>query len=499
MSIVMGPVLGFRGCEVTSWRVGVLVVIDTPAPPALTANAASGSPVDIGTPVLLHSHGGRAVWRFDLAATRGVEADTVTYAIDGLSRTFTVPAVDGVPRVAYVSCNGFSEPKLMKRVADRNDRWTHLVSVHAAAAYHLLVMGGDQVYADEVWTRLVPAVHAWSELPREERVRRAFTTAMRKQVEAFYFELYLTRWAQVEPAAAMGSIPTLMMWDDHDIFDGWGSHSDAENACPVFQGIFGVARSMFEVFQLQTPPGTPAPGQLVGATGLSWGHDLGAVSIVAPDLRSERTNGRALGAASWNALVNWLERIPKGTSHVYFVSSIPVVYASFIAVERFLGVLPGEQTLEDDLRDHWSSPAHQQERIRLIHRLLAASRDKCVRVTILSGDVHAAALGVIESSRDPSVLPNANVINQLTSSGVVHPAPPGTVLWAIEHLMSGAEEPDRGITTRLLELPGTSHKVIGARNWLALEPDTNGRRRIWANWHVEGVATPFTKTIHPVD
>ena len=255
---------------------------------------------------------------------------------------------------------------------------------------------------------------------------------------------------------------------------------------------------MFEVFQQQSVPGTAAPGRLPGASGFSWGHDFDGISIVAPDLRSDRSPARILGTSSWDALVRWLDRVPKSSAHLYVVCSIPVVYASFTAIERFLGVLPGKQELEDDLRDHWSSPAHQQERIRLIHRLLAVARDRGVRVTILSGDVHAAAVGVIESSRDADVLPGASVINQLTSSGVVHPPPPGMVLWAIEHMMSGTEEPDRGITTRLLELPGTTHKVIGARNWLALEPDTNGRRRVWANWHVEGEPTPYTKTIHPI-
>ncbi|MCB2070589.1 MAG: hypothetical protein KDF67_13685, partial [Ottowia sp.] len=60
------------------------------------------------------------------------------------------------------------------------------------------------------------------------------------------------------------------------------------------------------------------------------------------------------------------------------------------------------------------------ERLRLIHRLLDASASG-TRITVLSGDVHVAALGVIESDRR-DVPANANVINQLTSSGIEHPA-----------------------------------------------------------------------------
>ena len=31
-------------------------------------------------------------------------------------------------------------------------------------------------------------------------------------------------------------MPQVMMWDDHDIFDGWGSYPHALLTCSVFQG-----------------------------------------------------------------------------------------------------------------------------------------------------------------------------------------------------------------------------------------------------------------------
>ena len=220
MAIVMGPVLGFHGCDAATWHVSVLVVTAGDAPPAAAATAKSDAVVDVDAPVRLHGQGGRTVWRFDLVAARGPDDDVVRYTIDGAEASFTVPAKGRMPRMAFVSCNGFSDPKLMKRVDHANERWVHLKRTHDAEPYHVLVMGGDQVYADEIWTKRVPAVRAWSELPRAERVKRTFTDEMRKQVERFYFEIYVERWAQREPAAAMASIPTLMMWDDHDIFDG---------------------------------------------------------------------------------------------------------------------------------------------------------------------------------------------------------------------------------------------------------------------------------------
>ena len=93
-----------------------------------------------------------------------------------------------------------------------------------------------------------------------------------------------------------------------------------------------------------------------------------------------------------------------------------------------------QQALEDDLKDHWHSRSHKVERLRLIHRLLQFAEKKETRVTLLSGDVHVGAVGVIESQRAGSMNNHANVIHQLTSSGIVHPAPPPLLSYALQFL-----------------------------------------------------------------
>ena len=46
----------------------------------------------------------------------------------------------------------------------------------------------------------------------------------------------------------------VMTWDDHDIFDGWGSYAMELQFCPVFQGVFFFARKFFCLFQQHTTP-----------------------------------------------------------------------------------------------------------------------------------------------------------------------------------------------------------------------------------------------------
>ena len=71
-------------------------------------------------------------------------------------------------------------------------------------------------------------------------------------------------------------------------------------------------------------------------------------------------------------------------------------------------------------------------------------------------------------------------------------------VFVLEHVARHVEQIDRGISTRMLEFPATSHCVMARRNFLTLQPDApDGAGRYWANWWVEGEPHPYTKVIHP--
>ena len=212
-----------------------------------------------------------------------------------------------------------------------------------------------------------------------------------------------------------------MMWDDHDIVDGWGSYPPERQSCPVFrEGIGPAATKAFQVFQKQQPAGTPPAGSLFPGS-FSQGFTIGQVGILALDMRSERTIDQVLSPGHWRAVYDWMDGLD-GIGHLLVMSSIPLVYPSLRALEDLVVAFPGRQDLEDDLRDRWSSDGHRVERLRLVRRLLDLAEREKARVTIVSGDVHVAALGYLESRREEP-RSNAAVINQLTSSGIVHPGP----------------------------------------------------------------------------
>lgn len=509
--IVAGPILGFRGCKDKLWRTSALVVIKGSATKPHFKFKVGKDQLGEEKATLLKSFDGRHAWRLEWAVAQTEQEQPVTYWInDGSPFRYVVPERDKPLRVSYGSCFGFSSIGAMKKIAVKDAMWQVLHREHKIKPYHLMMMGGDQVYADSIW-EAVPALKTWFDLPIKKRVQAPFPAETRKLVEKFYFDLYCERWSQATVAAVMSQVPSLMMWDDHDIFDGWGSYPPEQQACPVFQGIWKEARDHFRLFQLQAKDdsdlgeGTP----LLGKLGFTYAQRINDVAIVALDMRSERTQEQVMSLETWNRIQEWMyAELPAGKDaggvvtrgrcqHLLVMSSIPVVYVNSNMLEAAFGWLPGQQDLEDDFKDQWLSRTHQEERLRLIHRLLKFSKETGCRVTIVSGDVHVAGIGYIQSERDGAQHDEANVVNQLISSAMVHPPPPGMIVSMMERVMGDkVEEIDRGITARMSKFPGSPQRFLGARNWLSLTFDE--KSRIWGEWYVEGQEKPYTKVVHPV-
>lgn len=498
MSVKLGPILSFRGIIKNNWCVSALVILDAgDAVPKLSWKIDQAAPVVVKATSLGKYPQAAAniqLWRFDIVIALKAVSQQVNYSFAGAAHSFSVPKKGAIPKTAYVSCNGFSSLKLMKNCKNPFALWADLSYKHADNGYQILMMGGDQVYADSMFDT-IPALHGWLALPLEEKAKRPYNATMARVVDRFYHELYIKSWSQPEMAAMFASIPTVMMWDDHDIFDGWGSYDPRLQDSKVYRGIYASARACFDLYQMQLAVNETHPSAIPGQTAFNLGLNMGPLTILALDMRSERTESQVISQLTWKAVYDWLGKLTNTCSHLFVMSSIPVVHPDFSMLEKALSIFPGQQELEDDLRDHWNSTPHKQERLRLIHRLLDFSDTKDCRVTLLSGDVHVGAVGEIKSTRNSSEV-SKRTLTQLTSSGVVHPAPPGMVLYFLEHMIGKEMSDDRGITSVMTEFPGTRHSFIGARNWLALEPDTS--QRIWANWHVEGEPHPFTKAIHPI-
>lgn len=465
-----GPILHYLGAEPGVVHLAALVVCSGAEPPP-PLQPAEGAAVEAEP---LWQWRGRRIWRYRFALPRPAGGGARGYRIG--ERAWEVSLPGERLRIAFTACNGDHENDAADYDSpERNERWRDLMGEHQRDPFHLLLQGGDQLYADDLWHE-VEELRRWGQLPRRRRLAYRLSADGEAAVADFYFEHYCRLWSQRDLVEPLARIPSLMMWDDHDIFDGWGSHPARRQACPVFQAVWRQARSHFMLFQLGCSPGQPG-GVADESSGahFGWVRRIGDIAVVAPDLRSERKRRQVLGEAGWHWLTDTLERV-SDCRRLLFVSTVPLANVNLALFERMLLRLPGQQTYQDDLHDQWCSHVHRREWRRLVGRLLDWSAANEIPVTVLSGEIHLAAWGRIER-RDA-------LLEQLISSGVAHPAPPQ---W-IARIYNWLGRPPRlvrpGTKLRMLPLPVVEQRYLAQRNWLALTCHPNGT--LDACWRPDG-------------
>ena len=257
----IGPILYLRGHAAGRLELAALVVTRDERRPALTTDLGSVAPERIG---------GRLGWnvlRYGFSVPACADA---WYVIDG-DRFEVNAAVDGDLRVVFVSCNGQEDGDLERDADERNAMWRRLCALHRERPFHLLLQGGDQIYADEA-TRAHPLSTDW---PRDVAGLSLDALQLASLYDALleaFVNRYVATFSQPEYAWIAARVPTLAMWDDHDICDGWGSLSEAVLRSDVGQALFSVARRTFLMFQTgEAPDELPTTSRARVATGSRGG------------------------------------------------------------------------------------------------------------------------------------------------------------------------------------------------------------------------------------
>ncbi|WP_061933561.1 alkaline phosphatase D family protein [Aureimonas sp. AU22] len=465
-TLVAGPVLYARGADGEGVRLGLVAVTREGAPaPRLEADGAE--PVALALRAELFGH---AVWGAEFSLPTG---EDVGYRLDG-RRFPVVTDLSGDVAVGFVSCNGQENGDEGRSHEDRDVMWRRLATEHRARPFALLLHGGDQLYADEA-VEAHPETRRWAALSINEKPGVAFDAPMEEAVRGYFFRRYLALMRQPAFAELGARVPSLMIWDDHDIFDGWGSHPAGLQESPVALGLFRAAREMFMLFQLGADPAA-LPLTCRDRSGASFSQDarFPGFSVLLPDLRSERTPERVMGERGWEAFEAGLEAAPDGDRRIV-VSSVPALGPRLSLVEALLDLYPGQQQYEDDLRDQWQSRGHRAEWARF---LFAMEREAVTRggpVTVVSGEIHLATRGEMRLSDGSS-------LHQLVASGITHPKPPAALGLGLGLLSRLGHSPLPGRPIRLKRLPGQARVYTAERNYLVL------RRRAghWtAAWELE--------------
>lgn len=371
----------------------------------------------------------------------------VKYAVNGvhvLLYLFFVPALAMLMNVVLYLCNGMSLGTDTKDF--KLSLWLDVLNKHADLHYHVMLGGGDQLYCDGIKLAL-PLVKQWAELSRYSRKRHVkVTPELDLEVDNYYLKTY-TNWfgkgfLKVKAGTlvlsafprALLMIPSVNIYDDHDIIDGYGSYKDKTMRGDLFELLGAKAYKYYMLFQHHVSLDEPLYGKaeplwILGGVGpyikqpnhliyMNLGKEIALLGL---DCRTERKLDQICLRQTYGVVFDRLEREilnNPNIKHLLVMLGVPIFYPRLVWLEKLLSLtalaparmmaqrnlinkglvneFDGEVEVLDDLNDHWCAADHKAERNKLTKLLIEFGAAKGVRVTILLGDVHLAALGRVK-------------------------------------------------------------------------------------------------------
>lgn len=367
--------------------------------------------------------------------------------IGNQSYHFFVPSAAANFNIVTFSCNGFS------LATDTYDYpaslWLDVLREHNRQHYHVMLGGGDQLYADSV-KLFSSELKKWTELSNGHSKRLMQSLEKLKQELEDYYTIHYLNWfgygwwkgkcdvptEQPLLPLLMTTIPLVNIFDDHDIIDGFGSYHDLTMSSPVFVAIGNIAYKYYMLFQHHINPEEkihielnhwilgPKPGPYIKQRNHSTYTKLGKnIALLGLDCRTERKLDEIVLPATYKTVFSRLQQEIDSSNgeitHLLVMLGVPMLYPRLVWLEYLLssaimkpvrkiaekGVInkglvnefDGGVEVLDDLNDHWCARHHKHERNKLILDLHEFAAKNGVRITLLSGDVHLAAVGRLRS------------------------------------------------------------------------------------------------------
>ncbi|MER6999677.1 alkaline phosphatase D family protein [Streptomyces sp. NPDC000410] len=375
-------------------------------------------------------------------------------------RTPAVPS-DGV-RVTFGSCRWSSPP------ADEHDTVgpdaldtlaARLREDPAAERPDVLLLLGDQVYADNT----SKATRRWLAARRDLRDPPGAQVANYEE----YTRLYDESWLDPEVRWLLSTVPSCMIFDDHDVIDDWNTSAAwvAEmRAKPWWQERVVSGLMSYWVYQQlgnlspaelakdalyaavrDTPDGTDALRRFAAESDadpstLRWSYrrDFGRTRLVMVDTRAGRVLDEAERAMLDEDEARWLREqaldAPGSYDHLLIGSSLPWLLPPLVhdAESWNAALCRGERgprwaRFAEDLRrrsdlEHWAAFPASFDALTALIAEAGSGPQAPATVCVLSGDVHHAYIAephwpAPDQGQGPDAAPRARVF-QLTCSPV---------------------------------------------------------------------------------
>lgn len=297
----------------------------------------------------LHAERGCTFWRFNIEVELRAKQQRVAYRINrGPCMAFWVPPRAQTMSIMFHTCNGFSSGVDPDHLSGPDPMWRDVLNTHQSHPFHVMIGGGDQIYNDSVADDC-PLFDDWLDTRNsQDKCGAAFTADMQDEMEKFYLERYCAWFSRGLFALAASQIPMVNMYNDHDIFDGYGSYPDRYMRSPVFAGLGAVAFKYYMLFQHQsllTETENTEPSWILGQEPGPYIQEVsrsvyvsmgGKVALFAVDCRTERTGGEVISRQTWEKMINCLyAEVRKGqVDHLLVLLGIPIAYPRLVWLEN---------------------------------------------------------------------------------------------------------------------------------------------------------------------
>ncbi|KAE8223507.1 hypothetical protein CF319_g3470 [Tilletia indica] len=450
---------------------------------------------------------------------------------------FHVPAKDQSFRWSAHSCNGFSDVIKPEEWGGADPLWNDMLAAHEKDPFHAVVGGGDQIYCDKLTKE--PELQEWVQASGEKSTKMELTPEIAACIDRFYFRHYASWFGGGAFARTIAHVPMVNMLDDHDLIDGFGTYKHETMLAPIFntigsRGYFWYL--LFQQFIAPTPTPNEAPVNILDEAKMTE-KTMNATSAGAPepviqtfhslilgypgtyvpyrnhsfltylgpkqqlllmDCRAERKVDQVVSPEGYGLIFSECKkRMPATTQHLTILVGVPLAYPRMVFLERtlsssanpllllakaaskgFTNKFDGQVELLDDLMDHWCAAPHKRERNRLVARTEMLALECHVRITWLSGDVHAGGVGVFYGyhAHDSAMDPKYQLA--VITSAIVNAPPPPTVITLLNRLAAKKHRSlfYLGIKESMVPLfeedpqgnKSNTKYIWGGRNWCAV-------------------------------
>lgn len=491
-SILLGPILYFRGEQRDRWWLSALFVLDGDVEPDDLRVDGVTLPVP---PRHLMVWRRRQVWRFDFAVPRGMRDTDVTYGFpDGPRWNVIVPGRHSFPRLAILYGSGMSGDAGPDAAAP-TALWPDLISRHAADRYHLLVQAGGQIDGDAVMSASAQARGLLTDASR--RLGPALPGVAEELMTAG-FDRMLRVWSGAAAASALASIPSVMMWDGADLgrllAGAWSSREEGDATSRSLRPLLMAVRRQVQLFQTGSVADSPPDCLWGSACGtLAQGFVLGEAGLLALDLWTDRNSRRLLSERDWSLLSDWLDRFA-ACRHLILVSGEPLLSPAAALLDRLGSAIPArmrnrlEGRLRGRLGDRLSSAGRHADWERMLRTLGDFSRRSGCRITIASRGLAdgAGARGVLRAG-------GLEMWQLYAPTFTATGRPAG---WRSRLAEPLAIRPDHPLPAHRFEMPPfaeNGRRLLRGAGWIACSFDAKGQ--LHARWCLPGDGGRYTQAI----